>query len=237
MVWNWGAPLTKDFRYQLRFGPTDTGSSVDVEIEVRWPGRARHWLENGEIETCEESGCRDGTLSRSPYECRPSPSPSRSSAFDQSSPVPPSANFDRSRIISGTDSFHFSHQRPPTRPLIDTLRLSDSYPIVDSIELNISRSDAPTVVKSLLVDVIPAFDETASANVSVDDSKPTGLSAGVIAGIASVGFLSLCIIPAVLVLKRRCERNKESNGELEKGVIDFDFDQAPNQESALNLEN
>jgi hypothetical protein len=91
--WYQTLTLTKDFRYSMRLATTDHYFFVKVSIAVGFSGRPMSDLDGDLIATCEESGCRDLSLPRSPYNCQPSPSrifslpPSPTSTASHSPPL------------------------------------------------------------------------------------------------------------------------------------------------------
>jgi hypothetical protein len=69
--------VTQDFRYKLFAYYLDELIATWMEFHIIPPGEGAQII-NGDNggETCEESGCRDTGLSRDPYQCLPSPTPS-----------------------------------------------------------------------------------------------------------------------------------------------------------------
>jgi hypothetical protein len=88
--------LTTDFRYAFSLVQPGEAFEIQMGMQVSWTGQS--WLSiDSMAELCEQSGCRDLNLQRSPYACKPAPSVSQS-------PLP-TAVFRPSGGFSETDPF------------------------------------------------------------------------------------------------------------------------------------
>jgi hypothetical protein len=75
-VWWQDVSAVKDFRYSMRQISQTTHFCIRMSIGVWRDGHPTEVLSSDLISTCEQSGCRDLSLSRSAYACQPSPSQS-----------------------------------------------------------------------------------------------------------------------------------------------------------------
>jgi hypothetical protein len=107
--------LTTDFRYSFEVYTSRRKFNAWLEFRITLPNSGSSTRIDGTYaETCYESGCRNTGLNRSPYNCKPSPSRSRSPSRTISRTPSRTRSRSPSRTISRTPSPTGSISHTPT---------------------------------------------------------------------------------------------------------------------------
>jgi hypothetical protein len=111
--------LTTEFRYSFQMYRADEKKNSWMELIIVFPNGSSRRLDSEYGETCDTSGCRDTGLSRTPYNCLPSPSRSKSPSPTRSESPSPTQSHSPSPSPTQSISLHpSSAQSQSTLPTL-----------------------------------------------------------------------------------------------------------------------
>jgi hypothetical protein len=98
----------QDYRYDIALSLSDSYLWVKCSIAVTTPMHSKFDLEGHDyIQTCQENGCRERDYSRSPYDCKPSPTRSKSPSPTHSQSPPPTPSNSPPTTATNPFTTHF----------------------------------------------------------------------------------------------------------------------------------
>jgi hypothetical protein len=238
--WQWPAGvLVRDFRYQMSLAVQKPYYSVRLSIAADFADHPMSDLDGDLISTCDQSGCRDTSLSRDPYSCQPSPSPtaSRTPTATLSKSPSPTRSHSPSPTASGTPSPTLSRSPPPTHsrsptasaslPFRNSNRFPESLTFDESATFRGSHRQSQSltfVISSAFCESLFAIDSLGFSESAIfdhslpfttDSAAVTGgeLRVGLIAGVVSSLAVVIGLLIAFVILKK-CKRKTSHSSDV-----------------------
>jgi hypothetical protein len=165
--------MTVDFRYAFRAYMTDSRFKAWMELQVTVPSESAKRIDGTYAELCYENGCRNTALQRSPYNCKPPPSRSRSKTPSVTRSRSPTRTISRTPSPTGS----ISHTPTETHSPHATWTMPPSPTATDTPTQSATETSLFTLSESLNVSDVLAFSDdlrlsdSLNASFAVDESQ------------------------------------------------------------------